>query len=117
MNAYLQGVGLQYPLQQQFLQPLLALLHLDLCRVFTVEEARERMVGAIPTGGGAHELATVRVRKRNIRQRSVGIPFCQSYPGACGGMSYVPVSYTGNAAVVVDYDVLQQCCVRQNAKI
>lgn len=61
-------------------------------------------------------MVTLHVRKINIRHRSVGIPFCQSYPGACGGVGYVVVSYTGNVGVVVAcIDVLQQCCVGQDA--
>lgn len=31
------------------------MLHLDLGRVSTIEQERERMVGTIPVGGGAHK--------------------------------------------------------------
>ena len=55
--------------------------------IFANEQEQERMLGAIPIEGDAHEVATLCVGKVNVRRAAVGVPLCQSCPVACGGMS------------------------------
>ena len=86
--------------------------------IFTNEEEQERVLGAIPIDGGAHEVATLCVGKINVRRASVGVPLCQSCPIGCGGMSYIAVSYTtttSNSAMpllspVMDYSSSSVVC-------